>query len=67
MRGNVYGIMEAYLKYKNKHLKTFKKEYEIILNDYRDEDVEDKEKFVNEKVSQLPFHQLIKQGKLDEL
>ena len=33
----------------------------------RDENIEEKEKFINENISQLPRHQLIKQIKLDEL
>ena len=37
------------------------------MNDYRDEVVEEKEKYIIEKLSQLPIHQLIKQTKLDEL
>ena len=69
VKGNIYyriNIIEASLEYKNKHLKIYEKEYESKLNDYRDED-EGKENFINEKVSKLPIHQLIKQIKLDEL
>ena len=36
-------------------------------NDYRDENADEKEKFVNEKLSKLPIHQLKIQIKLDEL
>ena len=32
------------MNYKNKHLKIYEKEYENQYNDYRDEDVEEKEK-----------------------
>ena len=67
MRGNIYDIIEAYLNYKNKHFKIFEKEHENQFNDYRDEDLEEKEKNINEKLNQLPIHQLIKQIKLDEL
>ena len=67
LKGNNYDIIDSYLNYKNKHFKFFEKEYEHKFNDYRDEDVEEKEKFINEKLSQLPIHQLIKQMKLDEL
>ena len=67
VKGKVFDIMEAYLNYKNKHFKIFKKEYESKLNDYRDEDVDEKEKNINEKLSKLPIHQLIKQIKLDEV
>ena len=44
----------------------FDKEYESNFNDYH-EDVDEKEKYVNEKLSQLPIQQLIKQIKLDEI
>ena len=67
VKGNVYDIIEAYLNYKNKHLNIYENEYENQFNDFRDEDVVEKEKFINEKLSQLPIHQLIKQTKLDEL
>ena len=67
VKGNIYDIIEACLSYKNKPFKIIEKEYEINFNDYRDEDVEEKEKYINEKLSKLPIHQLIKQIKLDEL
>ena len=37
------------------------------LDDYRDEDVDKKEKYINEKSSKLPIHQLLKQIKSIEL
>ena len=67
VKGNTHDIIEAYLKYKNKHFEIFETEYENQFDEYRDEDVEEKEKYLNEKLSQLPIHQLIKQKKLDEL
>ena len=66
VKRNIYDIKEAYQNYKNKHFKIFEKEYENHFNDYRDKDVEEK-KYINEKLSQLPIHQLKKQIKLDEL
>ena len=65
--GSVYNTIEAYIEYKNKHFKIFEKEYEDQFNDYRDENIEEKEKYINEKLGQLPIHQLIKQIKLVEL
>ena len=59
--------IEAYLNYKKKHFKIFEKDYENQFNDYGDEDVEEKEKYINENLSQLSIQQLIKQIKLDEL
>ena len=66
-KGNIYDNSEAYINYKNKHLKRFEKENESKFNEYRNEDLEQKAKYINEKLSQLPIHQLIKQKKLDEL
>ena len=63
----IYDIIEAILDYKNKHFKILEKEYEISFKDYRDEDVEEKNIYINEKFSKLAIHQLIKQIKLDEL
>ena len=59
VNGNIYDIIEAYLNYKNKQFKRFEKELENQFNDYRDEDVEEKEKCINGKLCQLLFHQLI--------
>ena len=42
-------------------------EYESIFSDYRDENVEEKEKYINEKLSDLPIHQLIRLLKIIEL
>ena len=67
VRGNIYDIIEAYLNYKNKHFRLIEKEYESKFDDYRNEDAEEKEKYINEKLSKLPIHQLTKQMKLDEL
>ena len=65
--GNIYVVIQGYMIYKNKHLKIFEKEYESNFCDYRDEDIEEKEKYINEKLGKLPIHQLIKQIKIIEL
>ena len=67
VKGNIIDIIEAYLNFKNKHFKIYEKEYENQFSDYRDEDKDEKEKYINEKLSQLPIHQLKKQIKIDEL
>ena len=67
VKGKIYDIIEAYLNYNTKHFKVFEKECENQFKDYRDEDVEEKEKFIGEKLSELPIHQLIKQTKVDEI
>ena len=48
-------------------MKTSEEDYESKFNDYRDEDIEKNENFINDKLSQLPIHRLIKQIKIDEL
>ena len=65
--GYIYDIIEANLNYKNKHFKIFEKEYENQFKDNRNEDVEEKEKYINETLSELPIHQIIRQLKLNEL
>ena len=67
VKGTIYDTIEAYMEYKNNYFKIFEKEYENQFDDYRDEDIDEKEKYINEKLSQLPIHQIIKQIKLDEL
>ena len=60
VKGTVYDTIEAYMEYKNKHFKIFEKEYENQFDDYRDEDEEEKEKYINEKLSELRLHKIIK-------
>ena len=67
VEGNVYDKIEAYMNYKNEQYKFFEKEYESNFNDYRDENVEEKENCINEKISELRVHQLINQSKIKEL
>ena len=67
VKGTIYDTIEAYMEYKNKHFKKFEKEYESQFNDYRDEDVEEKEKFINEKLSELRLHKIIKRIELIHL
>ena len=56
VNGIIYDLIEAYLNYKNEQFKIFEKEYENQFNNYRDEDVEEREIFINEKLSRLPLH-----------
>ena len=67
VKGTVYNTIEAYMEYKNKHFKIFEKEYEDKFNDYRDENVEEKEKYINEKLSELRLHKIIKRIELIHL
>ena len=40
VKRNIYDIIEAYINYKNKHFKIYEKENQF--NEYRDENVEEK-------------------------
>ena len=55
------------MEYKNKHFKIFEKEYEEQFDDYRDENVEEKEKYINEKLSNLRLYKIIKRIELIHL
>ena len=67
VEGNDYDIIEAYMEYKNKRFKIFEKEYEDQFNDYRDETIAEKEKYINEKLSNLRLHKIIKRIELIHL
>ena len=50
VEGSVYDKTEAYMKHKkNEHFKIFGKEYKNQFSDYRIENIEEKEKSINEK------------------
>ena len=55
------------MEFKEKHFKIFEKEYEDQFGDYRKENEEEKETFINKKISNIPIHQLLKQLKLFDL
>ena len=67
IEANTYEKIEAYMKYKKGNFKFSEKKYEDQFNDYRNEIIEEKEKCINEKLSDLPIHHLINQIKLIEL
>ena len=60
VKGTAYNTIEAYMEYKNKYFKIFEKGYENQFNDYRDENLEEKEKYISEKLSNLRLHKIIK-------
>ena len=55
------------MRYKKKHYEIFEKEHENQFDDYRDEDVEEKEKYNNKNLGDLRLHKLIKQIELNHL
>ena len=65
--GNIYDIIEEYLRYKKKYYDIYEKENENHFNDYRLENKEEKEKYINEKLGCLKIHKLIKQIELVHL
>ena len=67
VKGTVYDTIEAYMEYKYKHFKIDDKEYENQFDDYGNENVEEKEKYNNEKLSNPRLHKLIKQTELVQL
>ena len=67
VKGTLYDTIKAYMEYKNKHFKIFEKKYEAQFDDYRDEDIEEKEKYINEKLSNLRLHEMIKRIELIHL
>ena len=62
----MYDIIEAYLKYKNDHLKIIKEKHENKFDDHRKID-EKMEKYINKKLDELPFQQLLQQLSLNDL
>ena len=48
VKESVYDKIEVYMKYKNEHFKIFEKEFENQFSDYRNENIEEKEKYSNE-------------------
>ena len=67
VKGYIYDIIEEYVRYKKKHYEISEKEYENQFNDYRHENEEEKQKYINEKLSNLRLHQLIQRTKLVHL
>ena len=67
VQGNIFDNIELYMDFKNEHYKIFEKEDENQFDDCRNEKVEEKEIFINEKLGNLSIHQLLKQLKLIDL
>ena len=55
------------MNYKNKHFKILEEENESECQNYREKDVKERGSYINEKLSQLPIRQILKQIKLDEI
>ena len=55
------------MEYRNEHFKIFDKEYEDQFNDYRHENIEGKERYIIEKLSNLRLHKRIKRMEIIHL
>ena len=67
VKGNFYDIIEECVRYKKKHYETIKKEYENQFNDYRHENEEEKQKYINENLSNPRLHKFIQRIELVHL
>ena len=65
VKRKIKDIIETYLEYKNNYLKFFEEEHKSKFIGYRDENGDEKEKLIDEKLGQLPI-QFKKQIKLNE-
>ena len=67
VEGNVYDIIEAYMKNKNEHLEIVKEEYESKFNVYRDIDEEERNNYINENLGEFPIHNFLQESSLNNL
>ena len=67
VEGIVYDIIEAYMKKKNEQFKIITEEYESKFDDHRRVDDEEKDKYINQKLGELPIHRFSQHLSLDVL
>ena len=60
VNGNICDIINVYIKYVNKIKKDIEEEYNSQFEDYRDIDQDEKEIYINNKLSQIPIHSKLK-------
>ena len=63
----MYDIIESYINYKNKPLKSIKEDYESNFDEYRFIIEEEMKEYINKNLGELPIHQLLQQLNLDDL
>ena len=61
VKGNVYESIEAYIEYKNKHLKIIKEEYESKFDEYRKIDEAEMNNYIIKKLVGYPIHKLLQE------
>ena len=67
VEGTKYEIIEKYAKYIKDIKSQYEKEYDSQFDDYRKINIKTKEKYINEKLSQLPISMKLKQFNRDDL
>ena len=65
--GTKYEIIEKYVKYIKDIKSQYEKEYDSQFDDYRKINIKVKDKYINEKLSQLPISMKLKQFNRDDL
>ena len=66
MKGNVYDINEAYLKYRSILFEIIKKQYKSKFDEYWKIDKEELEKYIISKLGDLDIHRLLSQIHLND-
>ena len=67
VNGNTCEVLDKYLEYTNKKRKIIEDEYDSQYKDYGDINQEDKEKYLNEKLSKLPVHEKLQELNLNDV
>ena len=67
VNGTKYEIIEKYVKYIKDIKSEYEKEYDSQFNDYRKINIKEKDKYINEKLSQLPISMIMKNFNRDDL
>ena len=63
----MYDFIEAYMKYKNEHLKIIEEEYGSKINDSGDIDEEELNNYINKNLGEFPIHKLLQELSLKDL
>ena len=67
LKGKVYDIIEAYIKYKKDHSKSFEGGYENEFDDYRKRDQEVMQEHIIKRLSEFLVHKLLQELSLNNL
>ena len=67
INGNVCEIIDKHFEFTNKHRKSIGNEYDSQLDDYRDKDEEERNKYVNRRLRKLPMHEKLQNLYLNDV